>query len=96
MLADLPACSLEQGCNAAIAIADHTGWQLDNGPGKSILVFALCRQIALRAAWLIDQLARPPFTDAMPFTSMAYRTAAVVPGLEVSRGNVLQHQLVQA
>jgi hypothetical protein len=43
-------------------------------PGESIFVFTLCRLVALRAAWLIHQLARPPLTHAL-LAGMVYRTA---------------------
>jgi hypothetical protein len=42
--------------------------------GQSIFFFALCRLVALRAARLVHQLARPPFTHAPP-TGMIDRTA---------------------
>jgi hypothetical protein len=45
----------------------------DDGLSQSIFIFALCRLIALRAAWLIRQLARPPFTHAL-FCGMINRT----------------------
>ena len=41
---------------------------------KRIFVFTLCRLVALRAAWLIHQLARSPLTDAMLLLRMAHRT----------------------
>jgi hypothetical protein len=68
--------------------ADHTG--------QCIFIVTLCRLVALRAAWLIHQLASSPLTNAMLFPRMAHRHNAAVPGLEVSRGDVLQHHLVQA
>jgi hypothetical protein len=42
--------------------------------GESIFVFALCRLVALRAAWLVHQLARSPLTHTL-LTGMIYRTA---------------------
>jgi hypothetical protein len=42
---------------------------------QSIFNFALCRLIALRAAWLIRQLARAPFDHAV-FRGMIERTAS--------------------
>jgi hypothetical protein len=43
--------------------------------GESIFVFALCRLVALRAAWLLRQLARLALTHPMFFPSMGNRTA---------------------
>jgi hypothetical protein len=41
--------------------------------GWSIFVFTLCRLVALRAAWLIHQLARSSLTHPM-LAGMAHRT----------------------
>jgi hypothetical protein len=48
--------------------------QVHAGPGEGILVFALRRLIALRAAWLVHQLARPTLTHGL-FLRMIHRTA---------------------
>jgi hypothetical protein len=48
--------------------------QQNNGLGESTFVFALCRLVALCAAWLVHQLARSPLTHAL-FAGMLYRTA---------------------
>lgn len=37
-----------------------------------------------------------PFAQAMSLPRMAHRTTPVVQGLEVSQGDLLQHQLFQA
>jgi hypothetical protein len=74
ILANLPACSLQQSCDAPVAIAPILAGQQNNGLGESIFVFALCRLVALRAAWLVHQLARSPLTHAM-LAGMVYRTA---------------------
>ena len=63
----------EQRRNPAIAIATILAGQLHDGPGESILVFALCQLIALRTAWLLHQPARSALTQAL-FLSMIHRT----------------------
>src|SRR5277367_4024001 len=74
VFAHLPAGSLEQRRDAAIAVATIFTGQLKNGPGQCIFVLTLCRLVALCAAWLIHQLARTPLTHAMLSTRMAHRT----------------------
>src|SRR5271170_1254580 len=74
VLAYPPAGSLQQRRDAAIAVAAIFTGQLDNGPGQCIFVLTLCRLVALRAAWLIHQLARSPLTHATLSTRMAHRT----------------------
>ena len=74
VLANLPAISLQQRRDPAVAIASILAGQLHDGLGECIFVFALCQLIALRAAWLVHQPARPPFTHAL-FLSMIHRTA---------------------
>jgi hypothetical protein len=58
---------------------EPTGEQLagqqDGGLGESIFIFPLCRLIALRAAWLVYQLARSPLAHAL-LLSMIHRTAS--------------------
>src|SRR5271167_1219134 len=73
VLANLPAVPLQQRRDPAIPIASVLAGQLHDGPGECILVFALCQQIALRAAWLVHQPARPPLTQTM-LLSMVRRT----------------------
>lgn len=58
--------------------------------------FPLGRSIALRAAWLFHHPACPPLAHAMPLTRIADPHSVVAPGLEASRGDVLQHRLLQA
>jgi hypothetical protein len=74
VLAHSPARTLQKHRNAAIAVAAIFTGQLNNGPGQCIFVLTLCRLVALRAAWLIHQLARSPLTHAMLSTRMAHRT----------------------
>ena len=74
VLADLPAVPLQQRRDPAVAVASVLAGQFHDGPGESILVFALCELVALRAAWLVHQPARPPFTHAL-FLGMVRRTA---------------------
>ena len=62
VLADMPACSPQQRRSPSVAVVPILAGQLDDGPGQSILVLALCRLIALRAPWLFHQLARPPYS----------------------------------
>src|SRR5580704_19676098 len=71
ILANLPAVPLQQRRDATIAVASILGGQLGNGPSECFFVFALCQSIALRAAWLVHQPARTPFTHA-PFLSMIH------------------------
>src|SRR5271170_1042785 len=74
VFANPPACTLQQRRDPAVAIAAILAGKPDDGLGQCILVFARCRPVALRAAWLIDQSARPPFTCPMLGTSMRDRT----------------------
>ena len=53
-----PAGSLQQRRDPPIPIAAILAGQYDDGLGESIFVFSLCRLIALRAPWLVYQLAR--------------------------------------
>jgi Protein of unknown function (DUF4011) len=62
---------------------------------KRIFVVSLCRPIALGAAWLFHHTARTPLAHAVRFAPHGPPHSAVVQGLEVSRGDVLQHQLLQ-
>jgi len=64
----------EQRRDPAIAVASILAGELHDGLGECILIFTLCQLVALRAAWLVDQPARPPFTHAL-FLLMIHRTA---------------------
>jgi hypothetical protein len=48
--------------DTAIAISSILAGQRDDGPGQRIFVVPLCRLVALRAAWLMNQLARMSLT----------------------------------
>jgi hypothetical protein len=74
ILAHSPARFPQRHCDASVAVAAILAGQLDNGPGQCIFIVTLCRLVALRAPWLIHQLARSPLTDAMLFLRMAHRT----------------------
>jgi hypothetical protein len=74
ILANLPARSLQQRRDAPVAVTPILASQQNDSLGESIFVFALCRLVALRAAWLVHQLARSPLTHAL-LTGMIYRTA---------------------
>src|ERR1039457_4342134 len=65
VLANLPAIPLQQRCDSAVAVTSVLAGELHDGPSECILVFALCQLIALRAAWLVHQTARPPLTHAL-------------------------------
>ena len=73
ILAHLPARLPQLDRDAAIAVAAILAGQRDDGPGQCIFVVTLCRLVALRATWLIDQLARMSLTHSM-LTGMAHRT----------------------
>jgi hypothetical protein len=74
ILAHSPACFPQQHCDAAITVAAILAGQRDDSSGQCIFIFNLCRLVALRAPWLIHQLARSPLTDAMGLPRMAHRT----------------------
>src|SRR5664279_2107944 len=74
VLADLPACPLEQRRDPTIAIATILAGQRYDGLGERIFVVALCRPIALRAAWLFHHPARLPLAHPMRLPRMAHRT----------------------
>ena len=75
VLADLPARPLQQRRDAAVPIAAIPAGQLNDGLGKSIFVIAPCRPVALRATWLVHQMARPPLRQTMLLLGMINRTA---------------------
>jgi hypothetical protein len=70
----LPAGSPEQRGDPPISVATVLAGQQDDGLGESIFVFPLCRLIALRAAWLLDQLARTALAHAL-LLRMIHRTS---------------------
>src|ERR1700686_5449183 len=78
VLADLPACPLEQRRDPTIAIATILAGQRYDGLGERIFVVALCRSIALRAAWLFHHPARLPLAHPMRLPRMAHRTTPSV------------------
>src|SRR5580692_6323468 len=59
VLACLPAFSLQQRRDPSIAVTSILAGQLHDGPAECIFFFALRQVIALRAAWLVYQPARP-------------------------------------
>jgi len=74
ILAHSPARFPQRRRDAAVAVAAILAGQSDDGPGQGIFVVTLCRLVALRAPWLIHQLARSPLTEAMLLPRMAHRT----------------------
>src|SRR5579859_2883596 len=74
ILANMPVRSPQQRRDAPVTVASVLTGQLNDGLRESILVFALCRLIPLRAAWLVHQLARTSFTHPM-LARMCNRTA---------------------
>jgi hypothetical protein len=71
----MPAGSSEQRRDPTIPITTILAGKHDNGLGESILVLPLCRLIALRATWLVYQLARSPLAHAL-FLRMIHRTSS--------------------
>lgn len=59
---------------AVCAIATILAGQRYDGQGERIFVVALCRPIALRAAWLFHHPARLPLAHPMRLPRMAHRT----------------------
>src|ERR1700722_1025890 len=74
VLATLPAFSLQQRRDATVAIASILSGKIGDGPGERVFILAPCQMVALGAAWLVHQPARPPFAHAL-FLRMIYRTA---------------------
>src|SRR5579875_1631226 len=58
ILAYVPACFLQLDGDASISISAILAGQCNDGPGQRVLVIPLRRLVALRAAWLVNQLAR--------------------------------------
>jgi hypothetical protein len=71
----MPAGSLEQCRYPPISVAAILAGQQEDGLGESIFVFPLCRSIALRASWLVYQLARSPLAHAL-LLRMIHRTSS--------------------
>jgi hypothetical protein len=67
---------LEQRRDPAITITAILASQGDDGLGECVFVFALCRPIALRTAWLLHQAARMTLADPMLGTSTDHHTTA--------------------
>ena len=74
VLANLPAVPLEQR-RAAVSIATVLAGQRNDGSHEHIFVLTLGRLIALRAAWLVHQPARPSLAQAL-LLSMIRRASA--------------------
>src|SRR5450756_2095528 len=75
ILADGPACSSQECCDASIAIAPILARYSHDRSGEFIFIVPLCRSVALSAAWLLHHQARTPLAQPMCFTRMAHRTA---------------------
>jgi hypothetical protein len=95
ILAHLPARLLELDGDTSISIPAIRAGQRDDGPGQRVFVVPLCGPIALRATWLMNQLARMSLTCPMLF-GMLHSECGAAPGLEVSPRDVLKDLLVQA
>jgi len=64
VFADLPSGPPQQCRDPPISVAAVLAGEFNDGPGQRIFVIAQRRLIALRAAWLIHQLARMSLTRA--------------------------------
>ena len=62
ILANIPARFPQLDGDASIAIPAILAGQRDDGPGQRVFVVPLCGLVALRAAWLMNQLARMTLT----------------------------------
>ena len=62
ILAHIPARFLQLDGDASISIPAILASQHYDGPGQRVLVVPLCELVALRAAWLVNQLARMTLT----------------------------------
>ena len=74
IVANPPSRTLQQHRNATIAIAAILAGQPDDCLGQRIFVVSLCRPVALRATWLVHQVARSSLADSMHAAGMADRT----------------------
>jgi hypothetical protein len=72
ILAHAPAVVPKQRRDPAIPVTSILAGKIDDGAGKRIFVLAQCRSIALRAAWLVHQPARPALAQAL-LLSMIHR-----------------------
>ena len=95
VLAHLPPCRLPPRGDAAIAIAPVFGRQGDDGAGQLILVRQQGRHVALRAAVLTDDPAGVTFGRDRTSPGSRPPPAGVARGLQVSRGDVRQHLILQ-
>src|ERR1700722_658824 len=95
VLAHPPAGTHQQRRDPAIPVTSILAGKSNDGLSQTILVFALCRPVALRAPW-----AAPIDGTHVAHSRHAHKRgsphSAVARGLEVSRGDVLQHQIIQA
>ena len=62
ILAHVPSRFLQLDGDASIAIAAISNGQREDSPGQRVFIVPLRRLVALRAAWLIHQLARMTLT----------------------------------
>jgi hypothetical protein len=62
ILAHIPAGFLQLDRDAPIAVTTIAIGQDDDGPGQRVFIVPLCRLVALRAARLMNQLARMALT----------------------------------
>jgi hypothetical protein len=62
ILAYIPAGFAQLNRDAPVAVSAILAGQRNDGPGQRVFVVPLCGLIALRAAWLINQLARMALT----------------------------------
>lgn len=62
ILAHIPAGLAQKDRNAAVSISTILVSQRNDGPGQRVFIVPLCRVVAMRAAWLMDQLARMALT----------------------------------
>jgi hypothetical protein len=71
VFAHVPSGFLQLDGDASISIPAILTGQFDDGPGQRVFLVSLCRLIALRAAWLVNQLARMTLTcPLLPTTSL--------------------------
>ncbi len=67
VFAHLPTGFLQLDGDASISIPAILAGQRDDGPGQRVFVVPLRGLVALRAAWLINQLARMTLTRPLLF-----------------------------
>jgi hypothetical protein len=66
VFAHVPAGFTQLDRDAPIAVPAIAVGQCNDGPGQCVFVVPLCGLVALRAAWLINQLARMALTRSAP------------------------------